>query len=370
MATVYKRDGSPYWQAKITVGGVVSRISTKKRTRAEAQRAADAREEQENSALVAAEYASIGLIQAASLFFAERDLRPKTIECYKSSLNNVYGILGDFPLNQLDVPGIRAYIAKRQEDPRAGTVAIRQDVAFLSSLITFAMGPDPRITKNPLLKWVDKKSLLPKAKERNTPFKPEDIDALLAACTEDYQRLFIMLCVDTGMRSGECRGLRWDEINLTLGEINLPASRVKTKDDRTVFLTPRCLDGLKHTFVTQKGRFEFVFQSRDGEGPAHTFKTFWAAACRRAKIGPRRIHDLRHTFASWAMDSGMDSLLVQRLLGHRSQSMTSRYAHPTKETLRREMKKFVPSTKSSTDSTKSKLLEARARLENVRNSGG
>jgi integrase len=50
-------------------------------------------------------------------------------------------------------------------------------------------------------------------------------------------------------------------------------------------------------------------------------------ACRKVKVTNFRLHDLRHTFASWARMSGGDLQDVAQLLGHRDLRMTNRYAH-------------------------------------------
>ncbi len=60
------------------------------------------------------------------------------------------------------------------------------------------------------------------------------------------------------------------------------------------------------------------------------------AACRRAKISGLRIHDLRHTFATWLVTEGkVDLVTVKELGGWKSLEMVERYANPSEEHKRR-----------------------------------
>jgi integrase len=70
-----------------------------------------------------------------------------------------------------------------------------------------------------------------------------------------------------------------------------------------------------------------VFYDKVTGRPYRDVKRAFATACRRAKLEDFRFHDLRHTFASQLVMSGIDLTTVRELLGHKDIKMTIRYAH-------------------------------------------
>ncbi|WP_089280219.1 site-specific integrase [Antarctobacter heliothermus] len=61
--------------------------------------------------------------------------------------------------------------------------------------------------------------------------------------------------------------------------------------------------------------------------PFTSFQAFWKNACRRAGVEDVRIHDLRHTFASWWAQRGGNMDALREMLGHADLRMVARYAH-------------------------------------------
>ncbi len=75
----------------------------------------------------------------------------------------------------------------------------------------------------------------------------------------------------------------------------------------------------------------FTFQGK----PLRDIRTAFYNSCRKANIKNLRFHDLRHTFATRLVLSGVDLVTVSKLLGHSSIHMTMRYSHPTPEALKK-----------------------------------
>jgi integrase len=71
---------------------------------------------------------------------------------------------------------------------------------------------------------------------------------------------------------------------------------------------------------------ELVFPLSEQVSPANVSLTL-LRTCRKLKIADFRLHDLRHTAASWMVMSGADIYTVSQLLGHKNVRMTQRYAH-------------------------------------------
>ena len=78
---------------------------------------------------------------------------------------------------------------------------------------------------------------------------------------------------------------------------------------------------------------EYIFPNPHTLKPFSSFFFSWDAARKRAGIPELRVHDLRHSFASFLVNAGRSLYEVQELLGHADIKTTSRYAHLSRERL-------------------------------------
>jgi integrase len=157
---------------------------------------------------------------------------------------------------------------------------------------------------------------------------PEEAQRLLGACrasrNADLADL-VELALFTGMRQGELLGLTWDRVDRSRGV--LLVTQTKNGKDREVPLNARA-DAVLARRGPQDAGLVFGTDCFDG------FRTAWETAVRKARLVDVRFHDLRHTFASWAIQHGATLPELKDLLGHSSLAMVLRYAHLAPEHLR------------------------------------
>ena len=130
-------------------------------------------------------------------------------------------------------------------------------------------------------------------------------------------------------------GLEWSRVDLHRNVIRLKSQHTKSGAPRMI---PLCNEARAALIGRQRFRASycpdapFVFVNYEGHRIGSIKRSF-STACRRAGISDFRIHDLRHTFASWLVTEGVPLLEVSRLLGHSTVKMTERYTHLAPDSL-------------------------------------
>jgi integrase len=163
----------------------------------------------------------------------------------------------------------------------------------------------------------------------------DEIDRLLAALDARPERATanaIKFLLFTGMRRGEAIGLKWENVDLEKATVFLP--KTKSGKTRTVMLNVLAKSVLEEMAALRTKGHPYVFPGKTSKThlaePRKTFENVKSAA----GLDNLHLHDLRHTFASLAINQGASLYEVQKLLGHASSQMTQRYAHLADESLR------------------------------------
>jgi integrase len=165
--------------------------------------------------------------------------------------------------------------------------------------------------------------------KRERYLTPDELQRLLRALAEHSNKQSanaIRLLLMTGARRGEALSATWGQFDLDRGVWTKPSAHTKQKRRHIVPLSTPAKALLESMKPGQPS--EPLFPSpRDAESSQGDLKRFWRTVCKTAGIKAVRVHDLRHSFASYLASSGASLPLIGDLLGHTNPGTTARYAH-------------------------------------------
>ena len=167
----------------------------------------------------------------------------------------------------------------------------------------------------------------------------DDVKSVLESADVAF-RAFVGLCAFAGLRPSEAAGVQVADIDFlrrTLSvsrqvqrapggsEIRAP----KYGSERQVFVAPSLLSMLSEHLRSSSSEAGWLFTGEVDEPPQpNTVSHRWRVVRKRARVGPIRLHDMRHFYASGLIAAGCDVVTVQRALGHASATTTlNTYSH-------------------------------------------
>jgi integrase len=142
----------------------------------------------------------------------------------------------------------------------------------------------------------------------------------------------IRLLIFTGARLREILGLKWEYVDFERGLLLLPDSKTGAKSIILNAPALSVLAGLKRV-----GAYVIAGKAAgtQDERPRADLNRPWRSIAARAGVAGMRVHDLRHTHASFGAGAGLGLPIIGKLLGHARASTTQRYAHLDTDPLRR-----------------------------------
>lgn len=227
-------------------------------------------------------------------------------------------ILRNPPIHTLTVKMLEDYQQVRIKEG-VGPATINRETATLKHAMTKAVSW--KMVRKSIREDLRDVGKLPEPGGRLRYLSSDEAKELLKSC-DGLLRPIVVTALHTGMRKGELLTLTWDAVDLKHGFIQVRHS--KNGEPRTIPMN----DTLKGALTGLRTRLDvsWVFHDEEGKRLPDTRRRF-EAACRRAGLVDFHFHDLRHTFASWLVMAGVPLPTVSDLMGHKSITMTMRYAH-------------------------------------------
>ena len=168
--------------------------------------------------------------------------------------------------------------------------------------------------------------------QRDRFLSPEETHHLIASIRIDENRSAantIMLLLLTGARRNEVSHAKWDYIDWERQTLLVPIS--KTGRPRVIALNGQAMALLRA--LPRLDNNPYIFPSPITGRPCPSLHFPWTRIKERAGLDGVRLHDLRHSFASFLVNEGVSLYVVQGLLGHTQPRTTQRYAHLAQHTL-------------------------------------
>jgi integrase len=346
---LYKRPGSNYWWIELKFEWKRHRLSTKLKNKRQAETFEAAYRTQLANDRVdlkprALRVATFSEAVADFLKWSKIQQVESTYRRYLTSSKATASFFGEKKVTHIDRQDVERFVEWRvkqkrkaparqlKKNPRAtGKKQIRpatvnRELAFLRVVFSRLVDKDV-ITRNPVSKF----KFLPEDNEQLRVLDRSEDPVYLIACSQPLRDV-AELMLETGMRPAEVLGLEKRHVNFEQGYVQVEKGKTKSAR-RRIPLSGRARSVLERRYSKASGSFLLFAGGRDGKGESPIIKLNNAhdAAVARSGLARFRLYDCRHTFATRAVEAGIDLITLKDLLGHSRLDMVLRYAHPTEK---------------------------------------
>ena len=264
---------------------------------------------------------------------------PKTSTGYRDCLRNFTQWAASNSIGEVEAltaNHVRSYLLYLQETGHNSGGQHRYYRVLKTFLRWYEAELEPETWKNPIHK-VKAPRLVDHAMD---PVSLSDIEALLKACANNRQGLrdkaIFLTLLDTGLRAQELLSLDLDDLDQYTGEIQVRPLVGKGRKGRTVFLGERSRRAMRRYLKQRHPGPGPLFQRESGGRLTYPGLRQIVRRCSdRASIAEPPLHSFRRAFTLNMLRNGADLLSIQRLLGHASLVLISRYAKQLSDDLRR-----------------------------------
>ena len=272
--------------------------------------------------------------------YMKHTIKIRTYNRYKSICDlHLIKDLGEYELEELKPNVLQDFLLKKIDD-HYSTNTIKGIVSVLKQALKLSI----------TLEFVDKEYCsnlkMPSSEEKEiSVFTKKEQQVIESFCLNHKKRNYIgiVICLYTGIRLGELLALTWDDIDfnsnlLTInktsysakvdGKTQIIVDKPKTKKSNRVIPLPNQLVKLLK-IIKKESNSKYVITTRNsGMVGNRSYQRTFKFILKKVNVPYRNFHSLRHTFATNAIELGMDVKTLAEILGHTNAMITlNRYSH-------------------------------------------
>ena len=285
--------------------------------------------------------------------YAEPNVRPTTAASYRRNIElHVIPHIGDIKLNRLTSRELQKFYkdllengrlreAQKEKNPGLSNSTVRGIHMMLHNAL------DRAVRERLILRNPTEDCIIPKLEKKEMKIlRPEDIKAYLAAAERRGVLPMFYLELVSGVRKGEMVALLWDDLDIEQRTISVSKQALSRPGGEIVVNRPKTENYIRAISIPQEAVDLLVEEHQKHPDNPYMFPSpktggmyypdsvvnLHKKLLRDAGLGHIRFHDLRHTFATMALQNGVDVKTVSAMLGHYDAGFTLRtYTHATRQ---------------------------------------
>ncbi len=280
--------------------------------------------------------------------YQKEHIKTRTYSRYQGLITmHIVPMLGNRSISELGRRDIQEFLAQQRKDgnmrngDKLSATSTNMMLSVLNLAFEYARDME-YIEENPCIRVRRTKAEARKVEA----FMVEEQRAIEQEITKSNDRRLhgILMCLYTGLRIGELLGLTWDDIDFDRGLMQITKTVYREKDENGMWQL--CVDTPKTRssdriiplpeYIAkmllqdkESAATPYVVENKKGERMSiRSYQYMFEKTLERAGVRKLNFHALRHTFATRAIECGMDIKTVADIMGHQNASITlNRYAH-------------------------------------------
>lgn len=283
----------------------------------------------------------ITIAQALNMWINEKnDIKETTRQIYIGHIkNHILPQIGSLKLHNITAETIQSFINSLSLAPSTTGVIFNCLKAAISEYAD----------NNGIYINFSKIKLPHKVKSASSALTREQQSKLESVLTREDD-IGILICLYTGLRIGELCALKWEDIDFENSIIYVKRTQARV-NGKIEFISPKSQSSLRGIptpgFIMKRlkncsRKGEFVLSHNSGYYDVRSYRRHFKRLLIKADLPDIRFHTLRHTFATRALEVGMDFKTLSEILGHSSTSITlDLYVHSLYEHKKNQMNKLA-----------------------------